>query len=77
MFSHSKHNSALPNPTHGGLEFLMSNEEAAEDLKQLFKEATKERIVTLKKLLVNTIKINPCILPYLCCVCIRLGSVIL
>lgn len=55
MFSHSKHYFALPNPANGGFEFLMSNAEAAEDLKQSFKEATKETLVSLKKLLVNTI----------------------
>lgn len=55
MFCHSKRSFALPNPAHGGFEFLMSNAEAAEDGKQSFKEATKERLVSLKKLLVHAI----------------------
>lgn len=49
MFSISKHNFALPNPTNGGFQFLMSNAEAAEDLKQSFREATKERLCEFEK----------------------------
>lgn len=54
MFSYSKQNFALPDPANGGFEFLLFNAAAAKDLKQSFKEAMKETLVNLKRLLVKT-----------------------
>lgn len=48
----SKHNFALPNSANGGIEFLMSNAEAAET-ETVIPQATKKSLVSSKKLLVN------------------------